>query len=716
MNRRRDTTGWVNPVDRALEACRSSVRGTYQRLSRRARRVFWVGLVTPLLVVISSGVAYAGDGMGAPAALSWIQVKDSRDTLIWQYELSLDRGGVTNPGKLIWSFFVEIFWGFYQCLVAISVWLVDWVLQFGWLDLIAGPVTEVGDAMSNLIDTLGAGGTFLTLTAAAGAWLMIRGKFSTGIFEIAMACLIAALSLGILADPVRDVVEDGGVLTDSRDAGLVIASSLQNDGAASPGSAEDLRGELTASMTDTFIRGPFQMVNFGKMIDGGDCEDVLQDTLRGGPYGGGDELRNAVKDCDEDAGKIAENPNLGMATSAGALVPAGGIALLFTIVLAGVVLVAGVQAAYQSLRMVVALLFALLPGGARGSLWRTFADLLISLVTVVFTVIFLAVYVLMIAAVFTGGDEGTLQSFIVVDLMMVVGLIIFWKGRARLQAASERLAQALAKRPGSGPTGLPTRSKLDPTAFYYKARMARGALTSPAGKVALGAGAAGLVVATGGVGALAGLASKKGMGKVGAALARPTAAAAQPADSSTASETTNPAQSPRPGQPGQPPAGTAGVPLDAGPPPAGSGGAQAGQRLRERVAAAHSARGGVGRIISDPTAVAAARIHPDHRTPATALAEAARGNTPDTAPQTATAAASRGGTTPTSGWSSVVVQARRRAPDAPERAGGLHAVTRPHRDVDAAARLRARLQHHRPNGPSGPSGAALPGLAVDRRQ
>lgn len=717
---------WRNPVDRA----RDTLKGTYRRLSRRGRRALWVGIITPLLLLATSTAANAGDGMGAPSALSWIQVKDSRDTLIWQYELSLDRGGVTSPGKLIWGFFVEIFWGFYQCLVAISIWLVDWVLDFGWLDLIAVPVVEVGDAMKTLVDALGVGPTFLTITAAAGAWMMIRGKFSTGIFEIAIACLISALSLGMLADPVRDVVEDGGVLTDSRDVGLVVASSLQNDGTPEGGSSDELRAELTATMTDTFIRLPFQLVNFGEQIDGTDCEDTFQDTLRSGPYGGGDELREAIKDCNEDAGKIAENPNLGMATSAGALVPAGGIALLFTIVLAGVVLVAGVQAAYQALKMIVALLLALLPGGARGSLWRTAADLLISLAMLMFAVVFLAVYVLMIAAVFAGGSGGTLQSFIVVDLMMVVGLIIFWKGRARLKAASDRLAAAFAQRPGSGPTALPARSKLDPTAFYYKARMARGALTGTAGKVALGAAAVGAAAATGGTSAVAGLALRRGAGKVGSALSRGAGSTAAPVGGGAEQGAAG-----GPGShgshggrgPGEPPATGAG----AGPDPTGTGGApagtayaaQAGQRLRDRVTAAHAARGSLGRIITTagtnasraPGAPREGRTTRERRLPVSTRglqdASSSQASQVSQSGQSGRAGVTSGRLLPTSSEQSPSAESRRPASSFAEAALGGGAGA----GADAAARLRARLQHDRPQTYRHAAAASRAGLAANRR-
>ncbi len=54
-----------------------------------------------------------------PPALSWIQLEDSRGISIWNYELSLDRGGVTDPAKFFWSAITDTSWGAYRCWCAI---------------------------------------------------------------------------------------------------------------------------------------------------------------------------------------------------------------------------------------------------------------------------------------------------------------------------------------------------------------------------------------------------------------------------------------------------------------------------------------------------------------------------------------------------------------------------------------------------------------------
>jgi hypothetical protein len=128
-----------------------------------------------------------------------------------------------------------------------------------------------------------------------------------------------------------------------------------------------------------------------------------------------------------------------------------------------------------------------------------------ALVTVVFATVFLTGYLLLIQAVFASGGTARMQTFFAVDILLVVGIVVFWRGRGRIKAASERLTQALAKRPGAGPSSLPARGKFSPAEAYYKGRMAlgaarvagAGALAVGSGGVALAAGAGRAAAATG---------------------------------------------------------------------------------------------------------------------------------------------------------------------------------------------------------------------------
>lgn len=505
----------------------TALRSLWER-HPRLRKVLLVAAVVPLLMLLTGSVSYAADGADstggfgqgdaftgaadddaddsgsgdssgggtAPSALEWMNVEDTRGISIWKLELSLDRGGVTSPGKLIWSVLTEFLWQFYRAFVAVAIWIIDWVLSFDWLDTIADPVMSLGDNLTSIVERFGLTTVLLTLAACVAVGWMMRGRWATGIFELLLTMIIASLAVGALANPVGLIAGQGGALYQSRDFGLAVSSGLVDDGRTS-GSAEELRGKVTATMADTFVRQPTQLINFGAIVDDGDCEDTYNETVEAGPYGDEDDLREAMGDCEEQYGTVAENPNAGMAMSAGVLYPAAFIVLLFAIILAGAVLVAALNALYRGLKLIVDLVLALLPGAARGGLWMSIAELVMALITVVFACVFLTGYLLLIQAVFADAEgSARMQAFFIVDILMVVGIVVFWRGRTRIKEASERLAKLLASRPGAGPSALPTRNRFNPTEAYYKGRMALGA-AKLAGGAALAAGTGGTALAAG---------------------------------------------------------------------------------------------------------------------------------------------------------------------------------------------------------------------------
>jgi hypothetical protein len=472
------------------------------------RKVVMVTVVCPALMMLTATAAYA-DGSTAPSSLSWMEIEDSHGISIWKYELSLDRGGVTDAGKLVWSVITEWMWQFYRGYVAVAIWIIDWVLGFAWLATIADPVMSLGDSLTVVVDRFGLPPVLLTITALAAVTWMMRGRWVLGVFELFLSLLIASLAVGALANPVGLVAGKDGLLIQSRDLGLAVSAGLVDDGDIS-GSPDELREQVTATLADTFIRQPTQLLNFGEVVDGGDCEDTYDDVVQAGPYGTDDDIRTAMGDCEDRLGEVAENPNAGMAMSAGVLYPAAFIVLLFAIILAGTVLVASVQALYRGVKLIVDLVLGLLPGSARGGLWMSVADLVMALVTVVFATVFLTGYLLLIQAVFAAGGTARMQTFFAVDTLLVVGIVVFWRGRGRIKAASERLAHALAKRPGAGPSNLPARGKFSPAEAYYKGRMALGAAkVAGSGVRAVASGGAALAAGAGGVAGAAGRATSR---------------------------------------------------------------------------------------------------------------------------------------------------------------------------------------------------------------
>lgn len=426
-----------------------------------ARLLAAVGMV-PAWLLLKASTASAADGSGqlgqTPPALSWIQLLDSRGISMWNYELSLDRGGVTSPDKFFWASITDTCWGAYRSWCALALWFLDWVMSFGWLHVVAAPMIAVGDAMQSLVQRIGAVPALLTIAAGfAVAWMM-RGRWATGIFELAMALVIAALATGVFAQPVRMVAGDNGLIVQSQQWGLELSAALADQGATSGQSPEQLRKAQTGLLVDSFLRIPTEMINFGRVLDGGKCEGVYTDVVKAGPYGSESTIRDKVGDCDSALKDYADQPTASMALGSVVFMPASFVILLMSLILAGSVIAAGCYAIYQAVKAIVSLVTGLLPGGSRGSLMLTFAEAAISLVIILFTSVFLGVFLQVIQAMFksAAGDEIP-KTFVIVDVLLVVGLIIYTRQRKRFKEAAHRLAELLSKRPGAGvqPTRLP---------------------------------------------------------------------------------------------------------------------------------------------------------------------------------------------------------------------------------------------------------------------
>lgn len=426
--------------------------------------------VVLLMLAVQVQVAFAADeptqirsNLGqTPPALSWINLKDSRGISAWNYELSVDRGGLTSPGKFFWSAITESSWGVYRSLCVIALWFLDWVLSFGWVSTIAAPLLAVGQAMQQVVDELGLVPTLLTVTAfLAGLW-MLRGRFTTAVWEVSTACLIAALATGVFAQPVELIAGDNGFIVKANQLGQELAAELATGDSEGKTPAQ-LRQAQTGQLVDTFIRQPTQIINFGQVIDGTKCETAYNDVVRKGPYGDKDNIRNKMAGCARPLGQYAANPSASMAMAAVVFAPAAFVILLMTVVLAGSVISAGCWAMYQSLKAIVTLVTGLLPGGGRGSLLLTVAETLIALLIIVFTSVFLGVFLLVIQALFAGASSDSLpQTFLIVDVLIVVGIFIYRRQRQQLKAASRRMAEWMSKRPGQAPaTRLPDRQPLD---------------------------------------------------------------------------------------------------------------------------------------------------------------------------------------------------------------------------------------------------------------
>lgn len=399
--------------------------------------------------------AEAGDSNSGTSWLEWIDLKDSDGISVWKYELSIDRGGVTSPGKALWAFIIDFFYGIYRFFVTLLIWFLEWVLSMEWISTIATPVLAIGDAMTSLFNQFGVVPTMLTIAAFVSALWIMRGKVATGVWEMSMALVIAAVAAGALASPVRMVVGEDGLITQSAEAGRDIGLALSPDRAVDD-SKEARRNAQIAQLVDVFLRKPTQLINYGRVLDGGPCHEIWNRATQDGPHGDSSVVRDAVRSCDQEAGNFARNPNAAMAANSWLLYPSGGLLGLLAITLAGGVLISGAWVLFQAVKLIVTLIVGLLPGGGRGALMLTLAEITMALLVLVFTSVFLSVFIEIIGALFNNASPGSFgRTLILVDILLIVGSLVYWRQRKSIQASAKRLAGWMAQRPGGSAHRVP---------------------------------------------------------------------------------------------------------------------------------------------------------------------------------------------------------------------------------------------------------------------
>lgn len=406
--------------------------------------------------------------------LSFIQLSDSHGINVWQYELSLDRGNpITATDKWFWSKPVDAAWQFYRDGVLVAIWILHWILSFGWITPVGDAATSISTALHTTMGPLGLAGMFLTVAGVVGAVYIFRGKVATGVWEIAVAVVIMAGLSTFLANPANLILnQNDGLIAKVHQTSMGFVAAMA-DTPELKGS--DQTGAITSDLIQTFIRQPLQMVNFGMVIDGTSCEGAYDDVLKSGPHAWDSTIRDKVNGCESKLGDYAANPSPSMFGSVIFLYPAVLIVLVLAIVIGGAVLVAGIRVCYQAAKSTVTSIVGVLPGAARRPFWGTIADLLIALAVFMFSYVFLAIFLKVIQLVLGGsGTMSAPQRIFLTDVLLVAGLVIYMVNKKRIQQSAHRLKNLLASRPGGGggtaqpPTKLNTAAAVSAAADVYR--------------------------------------------------------------------------------------------------------------------------------------------------------------------------------------------------------------------------------------------------------
>lgn len=408
-------------------------------------RRFRIIVTTLVLVVALSSVPAMASGPGLGWMGDGFNVTDSNGIHLFQYQMSMDDGGVTAPLKAMWASIIGMCWNTYLMVIALLCRLLDWTVAMSWVGWITGPLVGLqNDIHDKVLAPLGAdswGGTVLTLlTTCAGVGVvvkMMRGRTAGAWATGARAAIAAALALGFLAAPVANFAGDtttlatplartqqfgvalSHMITSSVDPGTATAGEVEvPDDMTSTGDSK--APKLSAIIVDSFVAPVHQQLNYGRIIDA-KCHDKYIEVLKGGPYDDVSDARDDLGDCDEGlsdyAGDIADGSWLvGFFFYSSTVTGLAAILLVF----AGMCWFYVCKLVWSSFMSMLNVLRAI--PGRTDPLIRDLCSILYSMIGIVGSMVMLGVVMLIIKSVFAS-DGNVVIKVMVVNMLEIVGII-----------------------------------------------------------------------------------------------------------------------------------------------------------------------------------------------------------------------------------------------------------------------------------------------------
>lgn len=409
--------------------------------ARIARRAGTVAALAALAVVLGAQGASAADGMAAGAHLG---IGDSHGIDTDRFTISVNDGNRLNPGDtkyLIASEVMKWSWEGYKSAVLGAISILHWVMKMDWVAWLLTPLSEAGYVVDDIMDRIGIAPLMLTVLGFIVAFWWFRGRIAAGLGELLMGCTIAALAAVYLANPMTMIAGDTGLIIGSRDAGMDMATAMVTNGEQTVGT--DPSGYLdgtTASLVDTMIRTPHQILNYGSIIDGTPCEAVYNEAV------GTDDARKTIGACNEAYKLHTDHPDPGTAIPVVEALPTSLIFSLFVLGMVAIVVLSVISAGWAGIKILVSSPMSVVPGAPRAFLFKALGAAATSAFAIAGTFVFIVVWMRFMNVIYQG-NSGLPWLLLnrIVWILLIGGPIVYFLFRRRIARAMARAAERLAK-------------------------------------------------------------------------------------------------------------------------------------------------------------------------------------------------------------------------------------------------------------------------------
>jgi hypothetical protein len=411
-----------------------------------------------------------------------LNLEDTQGVAVDRFALQWDTGSPWNPLNVdseIFSTLAGMFWAWYRDMVAVQIWVLDWVLGMDWLGYILAPLAGLSIIVQGMIAQIGLLNLMLIILAFVVGFWLLKGRYSGGFMELLIGCLIAALATTFLANPMATIGGEQGVIMQSRDAGMDIATGFATEGASFQQDSTVIRDGLKGQLVDTLLRAPHQIINYGSVIDGTGCEDTYTENV------GREDAVDAIGGCDDAYQEAASTVDAGTVVSTLSLLTTGFVFLLLSVVIVGGTIFAVLLLGWSAIKLLWQLPVGVVSSGTRAQLFRTFASVAFGAVLVAMATMFLVAWMRILLGFYdaTSGLPFLVRLYLF-NTLVIAGAVFYVLMGASVRAALRGLADKLAAAGVPSQVGEPAAMPWDGTAKwrdrYNKARDWAGVGLGPA--------------------------------------------------------------------------------------------------------------------------------------------------------------------------------------------------------------------------------------------
>ncbi|WP_454860663.1 hypothetical protein [Promicromonospora soli] len=411
-----------------------------------------------------------------------LNLEDTQGVNYNRFMLQWDTGSPWNPLNVdseIFSTLAGMFWVWYRDMVAVQVWVLDWVLGMDWLGYILAPLAGLSIIVQGMIAQIGLLNLMLIILAFVVGFWLLKGRYAGGFMELLIGCLIAALATTFLANPMATIGGEQGVIMQSRDAGMDIATGFATEGASFERDSAAIRDGLKGQLVDTLLRAPHQIINYGSVIDGTGCEDTYTENV------GREGAVDAIGGCDDAYQEAASTVDAGTVVSTLSLLTTGFVFLLLSVVIVGGTIFAVLLLGWSAIKLLWQLPVGVISSGTRAQLFRTFASVAFGAVLVAMATMFLVAWMKMLLGFYdaTSGLPFLVRLYLF-NTLVIAGAVFYVLMGASVRQGLRALADKLAAAGVPSQVGEPAAMPWDGTAKwrdrYNKAKEWAGVGLGPA--------------------------------------------------------------------------------------------------------------------------------------------------------------------------------------------------------------------------------------------